>query len=53
MVEGLERIRDVVARMNQINRLERAEQAKDLPEMLDLTRSSDRPGPRGDGPGTG
>jgi PAS domain S-box-containing protein len=53
MLEGLERIRDVVARMNQINRLERAEAQKYLPEMLDLTKSSDRPGPGGDGPTTG
>jgi len=53
MLEGLERIRDVVARMNQINRLERTEAQQDLPEMLDLTKSSDRPGPGGDPPATG
>ena len=53
MLEGLERIRDVVARMNQINRLEWAEQQKYLPEMLDLTKSSDRPAPSVDRPVTG
>jgi hypothetical protein len=52
MLEALERIRDVVARLNQINRLERAEQPKYLPEMLDLTKSSERPAPRGDRPVT-
>jgi PAS domain S-box-containing protein len=52
MLEGLERIRDVVARLNQINRLERAEQQEYLPEMLDLTKSSDRPEPGGDRPVT-
>ena len=53
MLEGLERIRDVVARMNQINRLERAEQQQEyLPEMLDLTKSSDRPEPGDDRPVT-
>jgi signal transduction histidine kinase len=53
MLEGLERIRDVVARLNQINRLERSEQQQYLPEMLDLTKSSDRPEPRDDRPVTG
>jgi PAS domain S-box-containing protein len=52
MLEALERIRDVVARLNQINRLERADQPKYLPEMLDLTKSSERPAPRGDRPVT-
>jgi PAS domain S-box-containing protein len=47
-LEALERIRDVVARMSQINRLERAEQPKNLPEMLDLTKSSGRAGQTGD-----
>jgi PAS domain S-box-containing protein len=47
-LEALERIRDVVARMSQIDRLERAEQPKYLPEMLDLTKSSGRVGQTGD-----
>jgi hypothetical protein len=33
----------VVARMSRINRLERADPVKSLPEMLDLKKSSDRP----------
>jgi PAS domain S-box-containing protein len=48
MHEALERIRDVVARMNQINRLEQAEQLKSLPEMLDLDKSSGPSGQTGD-----
>jgi PAS domain S-box-containing protein len=43
MLEALERIREVVARMSSINRLERADPVKSLPEMLDLKKSSDRP----------
>jgi nitrogen-specific signal transduction histidine kinase len=43
MLEALERIREVVARMSRINRLERADPVKSLPEMLDLKKSSDRP----------
>ena len=38
--EALERIRDVVRTMNQITHLERAEQSKNIPEMLDLRKSS-------------
>lgn len=48
MLEALERIRDVVARMNQINRLEQAEQLKSLPQMLDLDKSSGPSGQAGD-----
>ena len=48
MLEALERIRDVVARMNQINRLEQAEQLKSLPQMLDLDKSSGPSGQTGD-----
>jgi PAS domain S-box-containing protein len=44
MLEALERIREVVARMSRINRLESADPVKSLPEMLDLKKSSDRPG---------
>ena len=51
MLEALERIRDVVARMNRINRLEQAEQLKNLPEMLDLNKSSGPSGQTGDRPG--
>ena len=40
LIEALERIRDVVRTMNQITHLERAEQSKNLPEMLDLRKSS-------------
>jgi nitrogen-specific signal transduction histidine kinase len=43
MLEALERIRKVVARMSRINRLERADPVTSLPEMLDLKKSSDRP----------
>jgi len=42
MLEALERIREVVARMGRINRLEPADPVKSLPEMLDLKKSSDR-----------
>jgi len=48
IIEALERIRDVVTRMSQISRLEQAEQMKNLPEMLDLKKSSDRRPPTGD-----
>lgn len=40
MLEALERIREVVARMSRINRLESADPVKSLPEMLDLKKSS-------------
>ena len=40
LIEALERIRDVVRTMNQITHLERAEQSKNIPEMLDLRKSS-------------
>jgi PAS domain S-box-containing protein len=40
MLEALERIREVVARMSRINRLEPADPVKSLPEMLDLKKSS-------------
>jgi PAS domain S-box-containing protein len=43
MLEALERIREVVARMSRINRLESADPVKSVPEMLDLKKSSDRP----------
>jgi two-component system CheB/CheR fusion protein len=43
ILEALERIREVVARMSRINRLAPAEQPQSLPEMLDLKKSSDRP----------
>jgi len=42
MLAALERIREVVARMSRINRLEPADPVKSLPEMLDLKKSSDR-----------
>jgi len=42
MLEALERIREVVARMSRINRLEAADPVKSLPEMLDIKKSSDR-----------
>jgi PAS domain S-box-containing protein len=42
MLEALERIREVVARMSRINRLEPADPVKSLPEMLDIKKSSDR-----------
>jgi hypothetical protein len=45
MLEALERIREVVMRMNRITRLETAERQRHLPEMLDLEKSSDRPEP--------
>ena len=53
MLEALERIREVVARMSQINRLEQAERQMNLPEMLDLGKSSGRAassGEEGSGP---
>jgi PAS domain S-box-containing protein len=40
MLEALERIQDVVARLSRINRLEQAEPMKNLPAMLDLRKSS-------------
>jgi PAS domain S-box-containing protein len=40
LIEALERIRDVVRTMNQITHLERAEPSKNIPEMLDLRKSS-------------
>jgi PAS domain S-box-containing protein len=45
MLEALERIREVVLRMNQITRLVPAEGQRNLPEMLDLGRSSGRGDP--------
>jgi len=48
MLEALDRIREVVARMSQINRLEQAEQQQYLPEMLDLKKSSGRSEQTGD-----
>jgi len=45
MLEALERIREVVLRMNQITRLVPAESQHNLPEMLDLGRSSGRGDP--------
>jgi len=50
MIEALERIREVVLRMNQITRLVPAERQRHLPEMLDLGKSSGRAEPRGDDP---
>jgi hypothetical protein len=47
-LEGLERIREVVVRMNQINRLVPAERQRYLPEMLDLGKSSGRGEPPAD-----
>ena len=49
MLEALERIREVVARMNQITRLEPAERQQHLPEMLDLGKSSGRAKASGEG----
>jgi len=43
MLEALERIREVVLRMNRITRLENAERQRHLPDMLDLEKSSGRP----------
>jgi PAS domain S-box-containing protein len=45
MLEALERIREVVLRMTQITRLVPAEGQRNLPEMLDLGRSSGRGDP--------
>jgi PAS domain S-box-containing protein len=50
MLEGLERIREVVLRMNQITRLVPAERQRHLPEMLDLGKSSGRDEPSADDP---
>jgi PAS domain S-box-containing protein len=50
MLEALERIREVVLRMNRITRLVPAEGQRNLPEMLDLGRSSGRDAPSGDDP---
>jgi len=50
MLEALERIREVVLRMNQITRLEPAERQRHLPEMLDLEKSSGRPEPPDENP---
>jgi nitrogen-specific signal transduction histidine kinase len=47
MLEALERIREVVLRMNQITRLVPAEGQRNLPEMLDLGRSSGLAEPSG------
>jgi PAS domain S-box-containing protein len=41
MAEALERIREVVARMGRITRLEQTEPLRNMPEMLDLKKSSD------------
>jgi PAS domain S-box-containing protein len=38
---GVERIRDIVARMNRITRLDCVEGSPDLPPMLDIRKSSD------------
>ncbi len=48
MLEALERIREVVLRMNQITRLVPAERQRHLPEMLDLGKSSGRDEPPAD-----
>ncbi|MGH7339681.1 MAG: PAS domain S-box protein, partial [Candidatus Rokuibacteriota bacterium] len=45
MLEALERIREVVLRMNQITRLVPAERQRHLPDMLDLGKSSGRTEP--------
>jgi PAS domain S-box-containing protein len=50
MLEALERIREVVVRMNQITRLVPAERQRHLPEMLDLGKSSGRAEPPDDDP---
>jgi PAS domain S-box-containing protein len=50
MIEALERIREVVVRMNQITRLVPAERQRHLPEMLDLGKSSGRVEPPPDKP---
>lgn len=39
-LESVWRIRDIVARMQRITRLELVDQSPDLPEMLDLTKST-------------
>ncbi len=50
MLEALERIREVVLRMNQITRVVPAERQRYLPEMLDLGKSSGRAEPPADDP---
>jgi len=50
ILEALERIQEVVMRMNQITRLEPAERQRHLPEMLDLEKSSGGPEPPADDP---
>src|SRR5437870_395755 len=50
ILEPLERIQEVVMRMNQITRLEPAERQRHLPEMLDLEKSSGSPEPPADDP---
>src|SRR5207245_2963014 len=50
ILEALERIQEVVMRMNQITRLEPAERQRHLPEMLDLEKSSGSPEPPADDP---
>jgi len=50
MLEALERIKEVVLRMNQITRLVPAERQRHLPEMLDLGKSSGRTEPPVGGP---
>jgi PAS domain S-box-containing protein len=52
-LKALERIREVVARMNRINRLVPAKRQRYVPEMLDLEKSSGRAEPPGDDPGRG
>jgi hypothetical protein len=42
MLEAVERIREVVVRMNRITRLVPAASQRDLPDMLDLGKSSGR-----------
>jgi signal transduction histidine kinase len=50
MLQALERIREVVARMNRITRLVPAQRQRYTPEMLDLEKSSGRAEPPGDDP---
>jgi PAS domain S-box-containing protein len=50
MLGALERIREVVVRMNRITRLVPAESQRDLPDMLDLGKSSGRAEVSGDDP---
>ena len=51
MLKAVDRIRDVVQRMNQITRLVPTERQRYIPEMLDLEKSSGRAEPPGDDPG--